>query len=329
MIATYYHETRLFGGLLEFTIALKLINNKTGYFAKPLETINRTVRQVINKKLQQNMQDIKSLTISDYDLIAGATGIGVFLLYMDNHLTESLSLLNTYFSTLCATNGSNYGWFIKYENQLQTNEEMSKYKFGHYDCGAAHGIAGPLFILSQIHERKYNINNYLSINQVLNFYKSIEYKVDDIFTWPGKVSPFKEVPLPYVNISWCYGYTGIFNTLLSAYSALGYNAEIAHLLDNSVRLWRKLNVDSSKMYLRTRTLCHGYAGVLCGMTRTFNLTNDPSLLNNISLLRQYIISTMTKLNNRVSLLEGIQGVLLALLYSINRDTQFESLLLLN
>ena len=326
LISTFYHETRLYGGLLEFAVALKLIHNSTGYFAKPLGTINKALTQSINEKINNYIQNISSLTISDYDLIAGATGIGIYLLYMDKYFDSSMSQLNIYFSKLCSSIDEKYGWFIKYENQLKTNEEMQKYKLGHYDCGAAHGIAGPLFVLSKI--CKNNISNCTAIEHILNFYASIEYKVNDVFTWPGKVPPFQEIPTPYVNFSWCYGYTGIYNSIFSAYTALGYEKQKNRLLENSIKLWQKMVVSQSMTYLRSYGLCHGYAGVLCGMTRTFNLTNEKDLIQNIFLLRRFIISNLQKINNNVSLLEGMQGVLLALLHSIKNNTKFDLLLLL-
>lgn len=328
LIATYYYDIRLFGGLLDFAVALKFVHDRTGFFLKPLETINKTITPLLNEKMHRSINAIESLTISDYDLIAGATGLGIYLLYMDMDDLQSSSfhLLETYFSKICTINNRKYGWFIKYENQLKTNEEMEKYKLGHYDCGAAHGIAGPLFVMSKMYKSKYF--NRSSLETILDFYKSIEYKVNDVFTWPGKVPPFNEIAVPFINLSWCYGYTGIFNSLLTAYTILGHTNEKNLLLENSIKMWQNIIVNNSMSYLRTLTLCHGYSGVLCGMTRTFKLTDEKSLLNNIALMRCYLIDNLRNINNNTSLLEGIQGVLLALLYSIRNDTQFESLLLL-
>lgn len=326
LISTVYFEPKLYGGLLDLAVAINMISKKTGTFTKPRNTLFRTLEPMLLNICRDKKKALTSLKASDYDLINGVSGIGVYLLSLGCEFSPELrDLISQYFDLLSSMNNGKYNWFIEYENQVSTNEEMERYKDGHYDCGVAHGIAGPLCILSELNQNK--INNS-AIERIVSFYETIEYNENGVSLWPGKKAPKEDFFLKYTNLSWCYGYTGISNSLLKAYTSLQNTSAYNRILGNSVSLWNSIKIDNDMKYLRTLTICHGYAGVLCGMVQTYRATGDVSLLVNIFKLRRYIMERIDSVKNYSSILEGKQGILLSLLSTINDKTSFEKILLL-
>lgn len=326
-VSQHNYGIRLFGGLLELELVLEIVNRKTNHFHKPLNTLNSTIIDEITLFISNRVEKINSLEVSNYDLISGVTGVGNFMLnnglFKDNEISNSII---KYYKKLCNKRNDKYCWFIEYQNQISTNEEMNTYRSGHYDCGMAHGIAGPLRILSELYlhgliDDKYIIN-------ILEFYENIEETIDGIICWPGKVDNNFNSVYKSLNLSWCYGIIGISPSLIKAYTVLGDIQKSEILYTNYINLSKLLITNNNMKYFNTITICHGHSGLLCGLNQALMVTHDKNILKSIDMLRRHIINRINFLDNTGSLLEGKQGVLLSLLSTINPNTEFEQLLLL-
>ena len=89
----------------------------------------------------------------EYDVISGLSGVGRYLLCISDN-PEALKRLKvilkyciSLIQPICINGEHVPGWYIAPEN-LFTNADREKYPQGSFNCGLAHGIAGPLALLS-------------------------------------------------------------------------------------------------------------------------------------------------------------------------------------
>lgn len=125
LLSQHNYGIRLFGGLLELELVMKIANRKTNYFYKPLDTLNRVIIDEIPLFISNRVEKINSLEVSNYDLISGITGVGTFMLNNDLFKeNESSNSIIEYYKRLCIKRNNKYCWFIEYQNQISTNEEI-------------------------------------------------------------------------------------------------------------------------------------------------------------------------------------------------------------
>ena len=93
----------------------------------------------------------------EYDVISGLSGVGRYFLSISENpeALKRLKVILEYCISLVEPvqimNETVPGWYIAPEN-LFTNEDRRKYPKGGFNCGVAHGIAGPLALLSLAYE---------------------------------------------------------------------------------------------------------------------------------------------------------------------------------
>ena len=326
LLNNFSFDTRMFGGLLELTIVISFVCEKTGHFNLAMLSLKEQLEELILTKIDESEQQINSINVSQYDLIAGLSGVGVYLNLVDSHNAKLLDALINYFKKLCIKNENKYGWFVEFENQIRTNEEFERFKFGHYDCGMAHGIAAPLAILSELYKLG-KVDNKEILN-ILDFYEKIKFVKKDITIYPGKVGPDFKSPYMGLNLSWCYGIPGISMSLIKAYSILGMKEELEATHSNLINICEEINKNDKIINLSTYTLCHGYAGLMCCFNQIFHITHEKSVEKAIKVIRPHIMKNLESIKNNFSVLEGKQGVLLSLLSTIKDSTDYEKLLLI-
>ncbi|MEV0390023.1 lanthionine synthetase C family protein [Nonomuraea sp. NPDC050643] len=197
--------------------------------------------------------------VSAFDLISGAGGIGAYLLTRDPHemLPEILGGLVT-----LTREQEPPGWMTP--SHLMGDEAMARlHPHGALDCGLAHGIPGPLALLSLALRAGIEVPGQAdAVRRITDWLVAHRVRDDWGVDWPAVV-PLTAGGRPGRAASsrsaWCYGTPGVARALWLAAQALddGVLGELAlEALDAVLRRPARLRAIPSP------TFCHGVSGLL-------------------------------------------------------------------
>ncbi|MCG5218275.1 lanthionine synthetase C family protein [Streptosporangium sp. KLBMP 9127] len=260
--------------------------------------------------------------VSTFDLISGAAGIGAHLLTHDPHkiLPEILGGLVT-----LARGQEPPGWMTP--SHLLGDETMSRlHPYGALDCGLAHGIPGPLALLSLALRAGVEVPGQAdAIRWITAWLVASRVRDDWGVDWPAVV-PLTTDGRPGLSASsrsaWCYGSPGVARALWLASQALddGVLGELAlEALDAVLRRPAHLRAIPSP------TFCHGISGLLHVVLRFANDTGlfrhavadlVDELLAAYQPERPFAYASLEPQGNsvdRAGVLDGAAGVVLVLL----------------
>lgn len=344
-----------FGGLTDILFAVKLFNAKTGYYNRFLKTVENLTLEIAKDYIKRCQVNISNLRDYHYDLVSGLTGVGMYLLWdedINNRKEEVLKSILDYFVCLCRDNlyqGSIVpGWHIKYENQTR-EIDCENFSNGNLNFGMAHGILGPLLVLSEAYKKRIIVEGQTeAIKKILDVYMRFKILgIDGVYNWPSQLriedfidnNCIDRVRQP--RASWCYGNTGISRALYLVSKNVG-DDELLHFSINN--LLHIANLDNKKYLLESPIICHGYAGVLAILNLLYREMGHPVLKNKIHELIAEIIKlyddnfsygfmncgTVDKDGIKVKeyieffdMLNGATGVVLALISVMKKKTIWE------
>ncbi len=192
-----------------------------------------------------------------YDVITGLAGIGRVLLAAVRAGHDAEPGLQAALSTLTTMAQTRHGPFPGWWSSTTPTEAPCA------ATGMAHGIAGPLTLLSQASAAGYTVGGQAeAIREASDWL--LRWHIPDTRDWPPYVTEAElttgvAAPVPGRRDAWCYGTPGIRRALTFAAQAtadptLGEAADSA-LNTLTTRPPSRWDVDGP-------ALCHGYAGVL-------------------------------------------------------------------
>ncbi|WP_326595941.1 lanthionine synthetase C family protein [Streptomyces sp. NBC_01803] len=236
-------------------------------YTAALATVDTHVAALAHRRVDAAMTRIQQGALPsflEYDIFSGLTGIGAHLLRRDpggSALERTLRYLAALTRPLPGDGRSLPGWWVGHDPRTRTS---ARYPGGHSNHGAAHGITGPLLLLSQAARRGITIDGYLdAIDTIATWLDTWKQDSDAGPWWPETVTlndlragrPTQPGP---ARPSWCYGTPGITRALQLAALATGDTARqraaeqaLAACLSDPAQLAR----------LTDTGLCHGGAGV--------------------------------------------------------------------
>ncbi len=266
----------------------------------------------------------------DHDLVSGLTGVGVYLLARheqgggdDEPLIQALSGL----ARLLADRGHPRRWHTPFD--LATGSLRGAYPNGHHNCGLAHGVPGPMALLSiallagvEVPESRQAIE---ATAAWLADHQTGTARAPD---WPDAVALNATEPIatggPPGRAAWCYGAVGVSRSLWLAGTAM-HRADWRDLAADTIRvIARRLPEQWS---LSTPTFCHGGAGLLQVLRRFAADLSDPAIARTAEALAADLAAGFDPaallgvrgvepgdvLVDHPGLLDGAPGVALALL----------------
>jgi hypothetical protein len=288
-----YGKLSLFGGLAEVALSVYTVNKQTNNYGKFLDKLNILLTNQLIYLIDSLYHKIDDLREDDYDSISGLSGIASYLLLLEGYdeITEKVLELMVHICSYKNINGIHIpNWHIQSEN-IDEDSKMS-YPRGYLNLSLAHGIAGPLVILSKAYKKGIIIKGQReAILNIVNIYRKFSLVTDKFTYLPGilslegylsGVSEHKKV-----REGWCYGGIGIARALYIAADALE---------DHEVRGWAykiieeraQMNIEEYDMI--SPTLCHGYAGILSILAITARERDGVIVTKRINIVRKQIVS---------------------------------------
>lgn len=204
-----------------------------------------------------------------YDAITGLAGIGRVLLAaaQSGHGDAEPGLLAAldFLTTMVRTrHGARPGWWLP---ASQHPDSVQVDPSGAATTGMAHGIAGPLALLSLAQLAGYSVMRQdVAIRDAADWL--LCWRTGRDTTWPPHITGTEldtgvAAPVPGRGDAWCYGIPGISRSFALAGRAIGDPVLTGTAAAASTSMAAR---PSGRWDVEGPTLCHGYAGVLQATT---------------------------------------------------------------
>lgn len=260
----------LFGGTAGLAFTLMLASRGGIRYRKTLTGLHESLCTQVLAVPWRRPETEGGVSSSDFDVIVGAAGVLAYLVSIeppDQMIQRAVAHLLTYLLWL-GEPGQPAGrerWYIP-PHLLPNELHREAFPRGNFNCGLAHGIAGPLAALSLAWLAGYRTPGLRETiaflaNWVVEHRVTREWGID----WPDSIPPESAVAahewrrLPVTRAAWCYGAPGVARSLWLAGCALE---------DEELRTWGIEAIEStlrrpiSLRGIPSPILCHGNAGLL-------------------------------------------------------------------
>lgn len=260
----------LWGGLSGIAIAVRGLSRGGSRYRGFMHTLQEVFLHHYQRNLRDAIHHLKiGVHMRDYDVFEGFTGIGRYLLAFADYpeLRKALNAVLTYLVRLSENkiiDGQSVpGWHIPASNLVLPQEKID-FPYGSFNCGVAHGIPGPLALLSLSLSAGVEVpGQRQAIRRIAEWL--LRWKQEDKYGpfWPQWVA--WETQQSGIGVSdwrreaWCYGNLGVARTLWLAGKALDKPDWQQISLDTFVALAHRPEEDWN---IHAPTLCHGWAGLL-------------------------------------------------------------------
>lgn len=226
-----------------------------------------------------------------YDIVNGLSGTTRLLLdaaadpaetgpEVESALAESLSHLVHLTEPVRVDGRELPGWWVPADLHL-SERDREMYPGGDLNLGMAHGIAGPLAVLSSAYQAGQHVPGMRdAIHRIAGWLLGWTLHDEAGPYWPARVSRDDELAGErpgrlFTRTAWCYGAPGVAAALFRAGTALDRRPWRTAAVD---ALRAALRRDESRWAIEGATICHGYAGLLRVLARVADVTDDPELL---------------------------------------------------
>lgn len=355
-------QATMFRGLGLFLNCLKSFNRKTKDLKRTCGILDLYYLDE-SYDLAQQYNDLvckDGTSMHMYDVVSGISGrlnylINVFyneedeniLLNNQSKIQSQLEFLITLTKNLDNVDENKLSKFLISGIGLIGERELPN---GYFDFGLAHGIIGPLIVLSEAFSKKVSIANLdYSINILKSFYKKYERNNNGILYWPTRLSKenflnnnCNNTEFEYNLSSWCYGNLGILGGLLRTNIILNNDYDCVYY---KKALYSVFTQDINKHNLYQIILCHGYLGILTYLL--YYMYSGTYIMDELLIdrLNQFILKIISDVkldidyiyfdklykfyfNKNISLMEGITGFILTLLYLFNKNLIYPELMMI-
>ncbi|MFJ9885513.1 lanthionine synthetase C family protein [Streptomyces sp. NPDC091287] len=244
----------------------------------------------------------EGLSYLDYDVVAGLTGQGRVLLAAAGRgvgrardaLTGVLALLVELTEPLRVDGVDVPGWWCAPDRYV-VPQDRAAYPRGDFNTGVAHGICGPLALLSLAHLAGHRVPGIPdAVRRITDWLRGHAY--DDGqggVSWPGRVAFDEETGVAAAGgdtgtrPGWCYGTAGIAGALHLAGTALADGTTSRQAV---TALSAALRRPVAELGGDDPGFCHGLAGVLHAGVRLAARTGDEELWRGADRLATALIS---------------------------------------
>lgn len=251
-------------------------------YRQALATLDRSIDSLIRGRLVTAHRRIDQGQIAaarEYDLIAGLTGLGIYLLHRHQEhelLRDVLVYLVRLTNPLRAGGEALPGWWA---TGSPDRRQAPRWKDGHAGFGMAHGISGPLALLSIAMRRGVIVDGHHdAIREICTWLDQWRTPLSYCPSWPEVISRNEHraqitQPADPRRPSWCYGTPGIARAQHLAGQALNDTKRKRTAEDALMGCL----ADHQLARLTDTGLCHGLAGLIHTCRRVQAETGNPEL----------------------------------------------------
>jgi hypothetical protein len=255
-------------GVPALAFAMHAAADRPGRYARALDSLDHRVEALTRRRLQRahaRMDRGELPALAEFDAIRGVAGIGAYLLRRDPHgdlLRAVLGYLVRLTEPIDDAGDRLPGWWTNLDPSGQPSEQFPG---GHANNGMAHGICGPLALLSLALLRDIVVDGQVdAIARIFAWLDGWRRDSEAGSWWPYWVtrSELREGRLAAGTPgrpSWCYGTAGLARAQQIAALATGEAAR-QRLAERALS---SALTDPAQLAATTDlSLCHGYAGLL-------------------------------------------------------------------
>lgn len=256
----------MFGGLAGLGFAAWSLSRRATRYRRLLAEVDAALFRLVAVQAEQLAGRTAGMSVSDFDVITGLAGAGRYLMCrsQDSEATRALDLVLGALVALTSDGGGRPSWWTP-PGLMGSQEMAEQYPHGNLNCGLAHGIPGPVALMSLALVHGADVPGLAgAVDRQATWLTT--HRVDDQWgvNWPVAVGLTPEGieasdGFEPSRAAWCYGAPGVARALWLAGVAL----------DRSE--WRDLAVGAMEAVYRrpvpdrridSPTFCHGVAGLL-------------------------------------------------------------------
>ncbi len=308
-------QATLFFGAPALAFALHAAANRPGRYERALESLDNRVAALTRHRLDQAHARIDRgdhPKLAEFDLINGLTGLGAHLLRRDPNgdlIRDVLAYLVRLTEPLGAEDLP--GWWA---DLAPTSRRSTHSAGGHGNFGMAHGISGPLALLSLAMRRGIVADGQAgAIKRICAWLDSWRQDHDTGPWWPETIT-LEEMrlgrpkhPRP-MRPSWCYGTPGLARAQqLAGHATADTNRQ--RMAEQA--LIGCLTDPEQLRRITDHSLCHGSAGLFQTAWHIATDTHTPDLTAHLHDLADLLL-TPEPAAAAIGLLEGSTGLALTL-----------------
>jgi lantibiotic modifying enzyme len=237
----------------------------------------------------------EGVDVSAFDVISGLAGVGRYLFHRAEEARHREALEDVLRALVALTEGRGAPprWHTP-ARLLPDETSRRQYPNGNLNAGLAHGIPGPLALLSLTARQGVTVDGQgEAISRIADWI--LRHRVEDAWgtNWPNAVAlpggagtPDPGPPPAPTRAAWCYGAPGISRALWLAGEALDEDAWRDAAIDGMQAVFRR---PIAARQIDSPTFCHGIAGLLQITLRFANETHDPAFVEAARTLTTQVI----------------------------------------
>jgi class I lanthipeptide synthase len=312
-------DAGLYNGAPAVALALRAASaGASDRYSRALEVLDRSVSRLAHRRVDHAAARIARgalPALAEYDVINGLSGIGAYLLFRspgDGAFERLLFYLVQLTEPLRVDGELLPGWWTGHDPHFGYS---THYLRGHGNFGMAHGVAGPLALLSLALLHGHSIDGQReAIERICAWLDMWRQQHEAGPWWPQWITDHERrtghlVQRKPGRPSWCYGTPGVARAQQLAGLASGdlmrtQTAEraIAGCLSDPEQLDRIVDV----------TLCHGWAGLFVTAWRAAENASTSAIAERLPIARKLLIQHAAPgAGDGIGLLEGDAGLALA------------------
>ncbi|MFJ9662580.1 lanthionine synthetase C family protein [Streptomyces griseoflavus] len=253
----------LFAGLGGFAFAVESLSRSGDRYQRALAAADELLAPQASELAALLDTTRSGMPVSAFDLVSGVSGVTAYLLKRDS--LGVLSDVLTALVHLAEPSRDAPRWATPPELLLSESTRQT-YPSGQLNCGLAHGIPGPLAVLSLALQGGYEVPGQREAVRSLAQWL-LSQRVEDAWGggWPDAV-PLTPTGRPApggaygaTRGAWCYGTPGVARSLWLAGEALDDGGLRAAAVEGITSVLRR---PPELRHLASPTYCHGVAGLL-------------------------------------------------------------------